>query len=434
MFAAGCARHSDGSERVERNPPGSGGTALDAPLAEATGDGASDYFSANASPVDPACLSPIGDAPAPMPALLALTSGARVVLLGEEQHGAREFTALKSHAMARLIMDGGVRVVLLEQGSADVAPLDRWVRDEAGIVGETPPLHDLYWCWASAEFAAFATWLRAYNRRFEPSDRVRIIGFDVQSPRADLTVLHEALSGTAIPMTPEEISAVRPLADNPQGYAHLDEAAQELCRATLEQLRERAGAMRPPEELPWGFLPEQAAEGALGAEDVCRVHDPAKASDRRDFQMGVRIAHMMKSETFPRAGAWTHNGHLNMVGSGMVSGHVPSGLVIYSREEGVLAVALSFGHGSFRLMPGLHPGAGENTPRTLAARPGSWGDVMGKTPGAVWLCDLREARYGPKRGSFGARETTWGPEDIAEMYDAVFFVREVNPIQPLAPP
>lgn len=434
LCLAGCGRHAGSSDPPGRPSGASDAAPPDATLASPAADVASEYFTANASLLDTACLSPIGDAPAPMPAFLALTSGARVVLLGEEQHGVREFSALKSHAMARLITDGGVRVVLLEQGSADAAPLDRWVRDEHGTGGETPPVHGLYWCWASTEFAAFATWLRTYNRRVAPSDRVRIVGIDVQSPRADLTALHEALSGTAAPMTPEEINAVRPLADDPQGYARLDEAAQDLCLATLERLRERARAIRTPEQASWGFLPEQAAEGALGAEEVCRIQDPARASNERDFQMGFRIVRMMQMETFPRAGAWTHNGHLNMVRHGIVNERAPSSLVIYLRERDVLAVALSFGHGSFRLMPGLHPGAGEVTPRTLAARPGSWGDVMGKTPGAVWLCDLRAARWGPINRSFEARETTWGPEPIAELYEAVFFVREVNPTQPLGPP
>lgn len=102
-------------------------------------------------------------------------SGAEVVGIGEQTHGAREAMAARFALAKALITGYGFNVVALEAGYEATWTLAEWTRGKPGDVRAAVDRLGM-WLWQTAETVEFMTWLRAENARRGPANTVELVG------------------------------------------------------------------------------------------------------------------------------------------------------------------------------------------------------------------------------------------------------------------
>src|SRR6266850_1125271 len=99
--------------------------------------------------------------------LLARTSGARVVLIGEASHGTHEFYRERAAITKRLIAEGGVTAVTAEADWPDAYRVNLYVRGEGDDATPEAALGDFRrfpsWMWRNVDVVEFLGWLREWN-------------------------------------------------------------------------------------------------------------------------------------------------------------------------------------------------------------------------------------------------------------------------------
>ena len=115
--------------------------------------------------------------------LRALIGDARIVGLGEQTHGTREFTTMKHRIIQFLVQEMGFTVVALESSLGGCLYADKYV--QGGNVTSSAVARSLeQFFLGSYEFGQLLDWLRDYND--EAVTAVRIVGLDIFSPHTAL--------------------------------------------------------------------------------------------------------------------------------------------------------------------------------------------------------------------------------------------------------
>lgn len=159
-----------------------------------------------------------------------LPRSARVIGIGEANHGTAEFLRLRSEIALRLAADGRIRGIMLEAGVGEVFALDDYVQGKP--INVAAAIDKLgYWTWNTREFVEFLEQLREYNRHSRADRRVALLGFDVQNTAAivDAIVAQSWIS-------PKDRELLERLRDK-YGSAARDLSAADL--AALEDILQR---------------------------------------------------------------------------------------------------------------------------------------------------------------------------------------------------
>ncbi len=125
--------------------------------------------------------------------LRAWLGDARVVGLGESEHGVDDFHRLAHRLFADLAEQAVFEVFALEIDPAHAHLLDRWVRGGEGDLDELIARH----AWPNKVFyrrglRELLLWMREYNRK--ASRPLRLAGFDCKDPRLAMTTVVELLA------------------------------------------------------------------------------------------------------------------------------------------------------------------------------------------------------------------------------------------------
>ncbi|MEP6620142.1 MAG: erythromycin esterase family protein [bacterium] len=111
--------------------------------------------------------------------LSPMIGSARLVGLGEDTHGTREFFQMKHRILQMLVRDKGFTIFAIEATTPEANDLNRYV-----LGGDGDPkalLSRLYfWTWNTQEVLDMITWIRQWNGSVQPSRRVQFLGFDMQ--------------------------------------------------------------------------------------------------------------------------------------------------------------------------------------------------------------------------------------------------------------
>ena len=371
----------------------------------------------------------LGDEVSPEPwAFLGEAVGdARVVLLGEELHGVREFLELKGAIARTLIEEQGFDTLVLEQDSARCARLERALREPDG--DPTAELARAYWCWNNGEFAAFLEGLRARERGAKPP--VALVGIDNQgpgdAPERLRAIARSSSSGGGF--DPEPALALFPATRDE--YPKGDEEAARIHARLLAELRsavDAQGAELGPERL------HDALDAVRVLEEVQALWsapDTRTRMNRRDRQMAERTLALARDPA-RRLLVWAHNAHASR--APFYGGVEPLGKHL-SAEVPTLVVGFFFGSGEVRLDPRQAEREGRAT-RVIPAPPaGSLAETLAAVGGAAWAVDLRavdsdEVRRflaAPPPGHFD----NYGPApELLGAVDVLVFVERVHPASP----
>jgi erythromycin esterase len=268
---------------------------------------------------------------------------ARVVGLGEANHGAHEFFRLKHRLVEFLVAQRGFNVFALE---ADHAPCDemndyvlRGIGDPANIlanvIGAIP--------WDTEEVLSLILWLRQWNADPAHPRKVQFFGFDAQNP----VIAIQHVIAYLKQVDPVSSASFEPRLAALAGYkalfayGALETVKRRDTQDALNELLDRFDASR--ERWIAGSSPErwlrvrQELRTAQQAEAL--MQDP----DQRDRFMADNIGWLLEQQPDARIAAWAHNGHL-----GFDEPKTMGGLLKARLGPGFFNVAMAFDHGVFR--------------------------------------------------------------------------------------
>ncbi|WP_440069951.1 erythromycin esterase family protein [Streptosporangium sp. OZ121] len=135
-------------------------------------------------------------------ALTALLSPAtRLLGLGEPTHGVEAFPELRNEIFRHLVEHEGYRSITIESDCLMALAADAYVTDGTGTLDDAVSRGLSHGSGASPANRELLRWMRAYNERRPPHERLRFYGFDgplemtgPAGPRTALTALHDYLA------------------------------------------------------------------------------------------------------------------------------------------------------------------------------------------------------------------------------------------------
>lgn len=108
--------------------------------------------------------------------ILEKIGDARVVALGEANHGTHEFLAMKHRILECLVLEKGFSIFAMEAGWAEASHINDYVQ---GRIEENPD-RKLRYFMGSGELTSLIEWMREYNKQVTTGEKLSFRGFDMQ--------------------------------------------------------------------------------------------------------------------------------------------------------------------------------------------------------------------------------------------------------------
>lgn len=401
-----------------------------------------------------------------MQPLKRILKDARLVGLGEETHGTREFFQFKHRMVEFLVKEMGYRVFAMEASYSGCRNINDYIN---GVTtdGAKALASQGFWTWNTEEIRTMIDWMRGYNASVTADKKIKFIGFDVQINREARDYALAYLKRVAPDRAAELESLPAPKAVD---------ASDEEAKLSLETLvsaatggpaSSRSDAAAKLKEVRAKYsellgnvvLNEPSYSRRTSAEDYNRaVHslriiaqyiDAYNTGDftRRDLYMADNMKRLAAAEP---AGTkfviWAHNGHIDA--SDETDGRFGSRMRAYYGKE-YYAVGFSFDHGGFqsremdlklspvRLLTGYTLGpAPEGSVEWHLAHTGIktlFVDLHApmKDPSVdAWFRSPRIMRSIGSGFSASAEQSFLSPTTLKKSFDGIFFVNTTTRARP----
>ena len=391
-------------------PPPAEPAAPPAPAPPPVPTEAAEWIEANAHPFDGSHLSLPNEGIA---FLRDIVGDARVVSLGENTHGARDFFEMKARILRFLVEEMGFNTFAIEATWPESRRLDRYVRTGEGDPAKL--LSALYfWTWNTESVLEMIEWMRAHN---EAGGDIGFHGFDMQYPGMALHNVREYIRevdpGRTV-VVAEQLRCLSIHANDHRGdwpgsrYRDQPDAYRERCGASLDKARELLLANREEYEAAAGG---DAFEVALQSLRVAfQYHLQAIGEQQRDESMAENtewISRRIGPEG--RMVLWAHNYHVSTR---------PDAQGSYLREtfgDDMVVVGFSHEGGRFTAV-GVGGSAGRSKFELDALLPDSYEHYLSSASSPRLVLDLRDRDPDAPGTSWLAGERMF--RDIGAVYDA----------------
>jgi erythromycin esterase len=376
-----------------------------------------------------------------------LVGDARIVLLGDSRHDAREQWLLKHRLIEFLVREMGFSVLAIEESLPCTAPLNAFLLGERDDLETVQSQLGAWYIWDTEEFRGLMRALRAHNDSAEGGPPVRLYGFDIsegvrRAVNDALAFLSRSSADTA-----EQLRRridLEPFSENfwVETMGNYGRLTSEATHALGDGLAELVKALRDRHDDLVARDGQAEYEWALRQAVVAsRAHEMMVSGTSGSFEEGgaIREAAMANNLAWlmrtvapdERIIVWAHNFHVSRApldieipGRPAAEGMEPLGHLL-ARDFGDSMVSIGF---SFER--GLDPAQ-------LAAAPESWVDGLLADVGPdAFLLDLRSAPSDdPVRGWLSERQTMRGQGGRSTVvprssFDALVFVRELGRTTP----
>ncbi|MFP5284190.1 MAG: erythromycin esterase family protein, partial [Thermoanaerobaculia bacterium] len=190
--------------------------------------------------------------------LKALIGDARIVSLGEQTHGTREFFQMKHRLTEFLASEMGFTLFAIEANMPEAHKVNEYV-----LTGQGDPrqlLQGMYfWTWNTQEVLDMIEWMREFNQ--SGKGRIQFLGFDMQTPTVAIENA-QAFLQRAEPAYAREADQAFALVETvfdawQRGERHPQQReAAEAARRVFEHVSQGRGSYvsrLPREEVDWGI-------------------------------------------------------------------------------------------------------------------------------------------------------------------------------------
>ncbi len=375
-----------------------------------------------------------------------LVGDARIVALGENTHGTRDFFQMKARVLRFLVEEMGFDAFAIEATWPEANRVNAFVRGGAGDPAEL--LSGLYfWTWNTESVLEMIEWMRSHN---VAGGDLGFYGFDMQYPGM---ALHNVLAFFAevdadhTDAVAAQLACLRRFANSPAGrfpdprYSDQTATYQEDCGASLAEIRDLLLANRADYEAAAG---EDAFAWALQSMRVAIQYHLMVAGDQSRDQSMAENTVWLHQRLGPdsRMVLWAHNFHVSTQ---------PGAQGWYLRRSyGDDMVVLGFSHeaGTFtavRQRGSTYLGLDEivldptaplsyEAHLATASAPRFFVDLRKRhtdATGSAWLSNPRLFRtigccYDP-----GAPSRYWSRQPVAEWYDVLIHYKTTLPTRVL---
>lgn len=394
------------------------------------------WVEANALPFDGTHLSlPHTD----IEFLRDLVGDARIVALGENTHGTRDFFEMKARILRFLVEEMGFNTFAIEATWPESRLVDHYVRTGEGDSARL--LAGLYfWTWNTESVLEMIEWMRDHN---EAGGDVGFHGFDMQYPGMAFDNVFEYLGE----VDPEGVTEFTRLVEclqlysNQDGsrfprdrYGDLSATYRAECGQSLAEANELLLAKREEYEDAAG---EDAFEVALQSMRVAfQYHLMITGHQGRDESMAENTEWIMdRIGPEGRMVLWAHNYHISnqryAQGSYLKETYGDDILVLAFTHEGGRFSAFSRTAQDNRPWE-LDPPLPESVEHYLSAASAPQfildiREVDENTPGGSWLTEPRQTRHIGCCYEQDEPERYWDSERMTELYDVIAHFEYTRP-------
>lgn len=374
--------------------------------------------------------------------LRGIVGDARVVSLGENTHGTRDFFEMKARILRFLVEEMGFTAFAIEATWPEARRLDHYVRTGEGDAAEL--LSGLYfWTWNTESVLEMIEWMRAHN---ESGGDVGFHGFDMQYPGMALHNVREyiaAVDSAQARTIATRLDCLGRFANDPSGrfpgqrYADQPDAYRADCAAALNGVHTALLERRKTYEAASG---EQAFAVALQSMRVAiQYHLMITGAQSRDESMAENTVWIHQQlGAGERMVLWAHNFHVSAQpgaqGSFLRWAYGDAMVIVgFSHEAGAFTAVLQRGSSYLGLaehtLEAPLPLSYEHYLSTSAA-PRYVVDLRNRdtnSPAASWLGGPRSFRaigccYDP-----GASYRYWSQSPLPEWYDVLIHYESTRP-------
>jgi erythromycin esterase len=284
---------------------------------------------------------------------------ARVLAIGESNHGTREFSDERTRLALELARQRKLGLILIEAGYGEALMLDRYIGGEAVDIKQG--VQDLgYWPWDTYTFIESLDQLKQYNLSLDEKRRIHIVGIDVQSTIGAVDQLTRDTAAAA--SRQETASLVRLRERHGEEWKRFTETERSLVRAALE----RIAGLHDDHGVASKHNRDALAARSLSLHlDYLEAPDEWASQSARDAGMSRMVLDVIARQPESLACIWAHLGHVareDYIGSGSMGAHLTAALGTAYQVYGMFASA-----GAARAWdPQLKVGV---TPHTLPSPP-----------------------------------------------------------------
>lgn len=361
-----------------------------------------------------------------------MVGDARVVALGEQTHGTREFFTMKHRLLEYLAEEKGFTIFAIEANMPESFLIDEYIKSGEG--DSQALLEGLYfWTWYTQEVLDMIEWMHDYNQTAERP--VHFVGFDMQYPSVAVAELGGFLTG-ADPDYLSEIEPVLRALDDAFSLTSVPEplTSEQLAEvaAVADELESRADEYRASTD---ELSVARALQNARIAAQAAGLVEGSVAF--RDAAMAANVEWLLEQYPDEKMVIWAHNGHVAESDDWM-GGHLDAAL-----GDDYFSVAFSFYEGEYRA---VNPDAGAVGDTAEAALEGSIDGLFNTVGPERFYLDLREVSGTPAESwlaeerlfrSIGAlavpATASFSVVNLGDQFDAVIFIRESTASEALEP-
>jgi erythromycin esterase len=326
-----------------------------------------------------------------MERLEVIVGDARIVAMGEETHGTREFFQLKHWMLEYLVEKKGFTILGIEANWPESLAINDYVVN--GVGDAQSALDGLYfWAWNTQEVLELIQWMRKYNVDPKHVKKVKFYGFDMQVAHLaarnvqaylDRVDANEAKIAAKVFHPISDMEREKEAGEKSEVFWEKEEDRVAVLLKRFESRKE--SYVKASSEKEWA-LAQHHLELVRQAAELYSIKRKGNVSPR-DRAMAKNVRWILEQEG-PEAKImlWAHNGH---VSTGLLGGGASMGNELrqmYGKQ--MVVCGFSFGQGSFQA---IEKGRGLRQFTVGPAPPDTVDGMLAAAEIPMFAVDLRSA-------------------------------------------
>ena len=409
------------------------------------------------------CSNAIGlEKPSDLDQLLDLCKNSKLVLLGESTHGTAEFYRWRAEISKRLIAEKGFNFIVVEGDWASIYKLNLYVKGISIEFENARQVLETFnrwpeWMWGNTEIEKLAEWLKEHNAALPQNKRVGFFGMDVYG---QWEAMEEVLRITKERL-PDEFHKIEEFYScytaynfDEWMYARAVQQGYPACYNGLgwvvELLREHLESSACPEDKKLLEHAKQSAKVVQNSEDYYRlaVRSNVTSWNSRVMHMHETVNRLLHIHGDDAKGiVWAHNTHIgdaratSMRNEGMYNigqlsrqthGDDRVTLVGFTTYNGRVNAGSSWGAIMSRMrIPAAMDGSAESLLRKCGME--SFYTIFDENirKSDELLRPIGHRAIGVVYNPSSERQHNYVPTILPLRYDAIVFIKNTNPLEPV---
>lgn len=228
----------------------------------------------------------------------------RIVALGEATHGTHEFFTMKSTLIQYLVQEMGFKVFVLEADFAGAKAMNSYIIDGKGNPIDAMK-QMLVGVWSTKDFYEMVEWMKKYNEKQTPENKIRFYGCDMQFAINSGAALLDGTVKFKNALSANCMKGIKLMIN--YRYTKIDKSQIPLLDATAQELKEASIVEEDGLKLA---LYQRYITCVLQTIEYAKVKYPYDGDIIRDQRMAENCEWIYNYEHNNKMIIWAHNLHV----------------------------------------------------------------------------------------------------------------------------